>query len=153
MSSALLSTFHLLALGIGLPGVFLRGLAMRGIIKGQAGAVERLLSADNAWGVAAILWLITGLARAFGPFEKGSDYYLSSGPFLVKMGLFVLILVLELWPMITFIRWRIKQAKQQPIELSVVPRLKVINDLEVGLTVAMPFFASMMARGQGMGWF
>lgn len=143
MSSAILSTLHLLALAIGLPGVFMRGRALR------AGAVDRVLAADNLWGIAAVLWLVTGLTRAFGSFEKGSGFYLNSGTFLVKMGLFAVVLLLELWPMVTFIKWRICRARGLPIDASRLAALARVNDLELAIVVAMPFVASMMARGIG----
>ena len=152
IGSALLSTMHLLALAIGLPGVFLRGKALRAL-PNDPSAVERVLSADNLWGVAALLWLATGLTRAFGGFEKGTGYYLHSGTFLVKMGLFASVLALEIWPMATFIRWRIRKAKGLPLDTSRALQLSRVNTLELVLTLAMPFFASMMARGIGFGWF
>ena len=150
-SAAVLSTLHLFALALGLPGVFLRGRALRAM-KSDPTAMSRVLTADGLWGVAALLWLGTGLSRAFGSFEKGSGYYLNSGAFQLKMGLFILILLLELWPMITFISWRIRQAKGQPIDTSRVGLLARVNDAELVLVIAMPFLASMMARGLGFGW-
>jgi len=59
------------------------------------------------------------------------------------------VLLLELWPMITLISWRVAQGKGQPIDSTVVPRLIRLNDLELGLTLAIPFVASAMARGLG----
>lgn len=150
--SAVLSTCHLLALCLGLPGIFLRARALRAVTH-DASALATVLQADAAWGIAALLWLTTGLTRAFGPFEKGSGYYLHSGPFFIKMGLFVAVLLLELWPMISLIRWRIAQAKHQPLDLSAAPRLARVSEVEFALTLAMPFFASAMARGLGFGWF
>lgn len=152
LSSALLSTFHLLALALGLPGVFLRGRALKAL-KDDPTAVARVFAADNFWGVAALLWLGTGLTRVFGSFEKGSGYYLHSGAFLVKLALFGLILLLELWPMVTFIQWRIRKAKGLPLDTSRAAQLARVNDLELALVLAMPFLASMMARGLGVGWF
>jgi putative membrane protein len=152
IGSALLSTLHLLALVIGLPGVFLRGKALRALQQDPS-AVERVLAADNLWGVAALLWLGTGLTRAFGGFEKGSSYYLNNSTFLVKMGLFAAVLVLEIWPMATFIRWRIRKAKGLVLDTSRARQLSRVNDVELLLTLAMPFFASMMARGIGFTWF
>jgi putative membrane protein len=146
MSSAMLSTLHLFALAIGLPAVFLRGRGLRAMT-GDEKAVSRVLTADGVWGIAALLWLATGLTRAFGPFEKGSAFYFATPAFLVKMGLFIAVFVLELWPMITFIQWRIRQGKGQPIDTSRVALLARVNDLELGLTVLIPFFASLMARG------
>jgi putative membrane protein len=152
LSSALLSTVHLLSLALGLPGVFLRGRALRAL-KDDPTAVTRVFAADNLWGIAAVLWLATGLTRVFGSFEKGSGYYLHSDAFLLKMALFGLILLLELWPMVTFIQWRIRTAKGLPLDTSRAPRLARVNQLELVLVLAMPFLASMMARGMGFAWF
>jgi putative membrane protein len=152
LSASLLSTFHLLALAIGLPGVFLRGLALRDLQKDPA-AIDRVFRADNAWGIAALLWIGTGLTRAFGPFEKGSGYYLHSGTFLVKMALFAVLFALEAWPMLTFIRWRRQRAKGLTLDTSRAGLFFKLNTAEVLLTLAMPFFASAMARGLGFGWF
>ncbi len=151
-SAALLSTFHLFALAIGLPGVFLRGRAFRGLQKDPT-AVDAVFVGDSLWGIAALLWLGTGLTRAFGSSEKGSGYYLNSSSFLIKMGLFALILVLELWPMITLIRWRIRKSKGLPIDTTRAAQLARVNDVELVLVLAMPFLASMMARGIGFAWF
>src|SRR6185312_1271439 len=73
MISAVVASLHLLALAIGLPAVFLRGRALKGPL--DMDGVRRLLAADNAWGVAAALWIVTGLLRAFGGLEKGTQFY------------------------------------------------------------------------------
>jgi putative membrane protein len=153
IGSALLSTLHVFALAIGLPGVFLRGVGLRALRRGEPNALQRVFWADSAWGIAALLWLATGLTRAFGPFEKGSAYYLHNGAFFIKLGLFVAIFLLELWPMVTFVRWRLATSKQQPIDFARVPALTRVNDLELALTLAIPFVASMMARGIGFTLF
>lgn len=146
--SALLSSLHVLALAIGLPGVFLRGRALARL-PNEPAALGPLFAADNAWGLAALLWISTGLTRALGPFEKGPGFYGHSTLFWVKMSGLGAVLLLELLPMVTFIRWRIAQAKGQPIDFSSVPRLRGLNRAELLLTLALPFLASMMARGLG----
>ena len=112
MISAVVSSLHVLALAIGLPAVFLRGRALKGPL--DADGVRRLLAADNVWGVAAVLWIVTGLLRAFGGLEKGTEFYLRSPLFWTKMILFLLILVLEIRPMITFIGWRMRLGRGLP---------------------------------------
>lgn len=72
MIAALISSLHLLALAIGLPAVFLRGRALKGPL--DADGLRRLLAADNVWGIAAVLWIATGLLRAFGGLEKGTEF-------------------------------------------------------------------------------
>ncbi|MBL8919614.1 MAG: DUF2214 family protein [Myxococcaceae bacterium] len=152
LGAALLSTFHLLALAVGLPGVVMRGRALRRLATDPS-AVDDVLFADNLWGLAALAWIGTGLARMLGDFEKGPGFYLSSDSFLVKLGLLGVAMTLELWPMVTFIRWRVKKAKGQPLDTSKARALATVNSVEVGLTVAIPFVASMMARGIGFTWF
>ena len=147
MISAVVSSLHLLALAIGLPAVFLRGRALKGPL--DADGIRRVLAADSAWGVAAALWIVTGLLRAFGGLEKGTEFYLRSPLFWTKMGLFVLILLLEIRPMVTFIRWRAQVRQGLPVDSSVAPRLYTLNHIELALVVVMVFVASMMARGIG----
>src|SRR5918995_2397705 len=102
--AAIVSSLHLLALAVGLPAVVLRGRALRGALD-DAG-LRRLFAADTAWGIAAALWLITGLLRAFAGLEKGSAFYLGSTLFWTKMTLFAIVILLEIRPMVTLIRWR-----------------------------------------------
>jgi putative membrane protein len=147
MVAAVVSSLHLLALAIGLPAVFLRGRALKGQL--DADRLRRLLAADNAWGVAAVLWIVTGLLRAFGGLEKGTDFYLRSPLFWTKMGLFLLILLLEIRPMVTFIRWRIRLGRNLPVDTSGAPGLYTLNHIELALVVVMVFVAGMMARGIG----
>ena len=147
MLGAILSALHILAFGIGLGAVFTRGRALRALAAGDDRAVSRVLFADNFWGVAAFLWIASGLLRAFGGIEKSSDFYLFNGFFWVKMGLFGLIFALEGLPMATFIGWRFGVRRGQAPDIRAVPKLVRINDVELALVVAIPFAAAAMARG------
>ena len=147
MLSAVVSSLHLLALAIGLPAVFLRGRALKGRL--DADGLRRVLAADNVWGIAAALWIVTGLLRAFGGLEKGTEFYLHSPLFWVKMALFVLVLLLEIRPMITFIRWRRQLGRGATVDTSVAPALYTHNHIELAIVVVMVFVASLMARGVG----
>src|SRR3989442_13137623 len=111
MISAVVSALHVLALAIGLTSVFLRGRALKRAL--DAEGLRRLFAADNAWGVAALLWISTGLLRAFGGLDKGAQFYLHSRLFLAKIALFGAVRVLEAWPMTTFIRWRVRRGPAQ----------------------------------------
>ena len=144
-----LSALHVLALGIGLGSVFMRGRYLRALRAGpEARVLDRLFAADSVWGVAALLWLVTGLARAFGHVEKAPDFYLRNGFFWVKMTLFAAVLALEIWPMMTFIRWRSARRGGRPLpQFDRLSRLVLVDDLETGLVVVIPFVAAAMARG------
>lgn len=145
--SAIVAAFHYLALAIGLPAVFLRGRALRGTLDREG--LRRLFAADTAWAIAAVLWIATGPWRAFGPLEKGSAFYLSSMLFQVKMGLFVLIILLEIAPMLTFMRWRRELRQGRLPDTSGARRLSVINHIQLVLVIVIVFVASFMARGFG----
>jgi len=149
MISAIVSALHLLALAIGLPAVYLRGRALRGRL--DAAGLRRLFAADTVWGVAALLWLATGLLRVLGGLEKGTAYYLASRLFWAKMALFVLILLLELPPMLAFIRWRTQLRRGRAPDTSRARAFYILNHVEMAILVLMVFVAAFMARGFGAG--
>jgi putative membrane protein len=146
MLAAFVSALHLLTLALGLGSVWLRGRALRRLADGGTDFAAAF-RADLAWGIAALLWLATGLGRLFAQLDKGLDFYLYNGMFWVKMGLFALVFVLELYPMITLIRWRGLQAKQQSIDARPARLMWQLNHIEIVLVIAIPFVAAMMARG------
>jgi uncharacterized membrane protein len=61
--AALLSAIHMLTLALGLGGIFARGRAMSRPL--DEDGWKRLLAADSVWGVAALLWIASGLGRVF----------------------------------------------------------------------------------------
>ena len=147
MVSAVVSSLHLLALAIGLPAVFLRGRALKG--PRDADGLRRLLAADNLWGIAAVLWIATGLLRAFGGLEKGTEFYVRSPLFWTKMGVLAVVLLLEIRPMVTFIRWRIRLGRGESVDTTTARALYTLNHIQLALVVVMMFLASLMARGVG----
>ena len=110
-------------------------------------AIRRALVGDAWWGVAAIVWLVTGLWRLFAGTEKAPSYYLASDAFLLKMGLFLMIVGLEIWPSTTLMRWRRRKADPDPRD---VGRIEIISYVQVALVIAMVLAAASMARGVGM---
>lgn len=147
MLSAVVSALHVLALAVGLPGVFLRGRALKGRL--DRPGLQRVFAADNAWGIAAVLWIVTGLLRAFGGLEKGTPFYLGSTLFWVKLGLFAMVVALEAWPMLTFIRWRIELGRGRSPDTSRARTFYLVSHIELALVVAIVLVASFMARGFG----
>lgn len=139
------AALHLLALGIGLLAVWMRGRTLREAL--DPATLRRAFFFDNLWGVAAVLWLVTGLWRAFGGLEKGSSYYLSSTAFWVKMGLLGLVLALEVWPMVTLIRWRLQLGRGATPDTTAAPTIATISAVQTALTVLMVLAATAMARG------
>jgi len=139
----------IVSVSLGLPAVFLRGRALRGPLDREG--LRRLFAADSVWGAAALLWLATGLLRAFGGLEKGSAFYLASRLFWLKLALFALVVVLEIWPMLTLMRWRRAVGSGRAPDTSAAPALFHLNHVELALVVIIVFVASFMARGFGLG--
>jgi putative membrane protein len=147
-----LAATHLIALGLGLGAVVTRGNALREPV--STSSLRRALRADGAWGLAAALWLATGLWRLLGETEKATSYYLHNSFFVTKMLLFVAILALEIWPMVMLIKWRRALQRSNLMQHIVAPatarRIATISHIEALLIVLMVFAASAMARGFGV---
>ena len=144
----LFAALHLLALGIGLGSAWARGRALRGSL--DRVGLERVFYTDTWWGLAAILWIATGLVRAFGGLEKGTFYYLHDHLFWFKMVLLGLILALEVSPMLALLRWRRELARGEHPNTSAASRFARVSFLQAGLVGLMVLAATAMARGYGM---
>jgi putative membrane protein len=147
VAAALLSAIHLLTLAIGLGAVYMRGRALRQTL--DPAGWRRVLAADSLWGLAAVLWIASGVARVFfGGKEPG--FYWRNGLFWSKLGLFGIVFVLELRPMITFISIRSALRKGSPLPAFPLQHYQRINTAEIALVVAIVFVATFMARGAWM---
>lgn len=149
--SSLLSSLHLLTLAVGLTGVFFRAIYFRKDLTNRE-HLQNLFTADNVWGIAAFLWLTTGVLRAFGGFEKGSSYYLHNPVFHLKMGLFFLVFLLEIWPMVSLIKWRLGVSKGILPDLKHQKKFEAITYMETILVIMIVFVAGFMARGIFIHW-
>src|SRR5215470_19614505 len=132
----------MLTLALGLGGVVLRGRALASPLDDSGW--KRLLAADNAWGIAALFWILSGLARVFFG-GKQPDFYWRNGFFWIKMGLFGLVFVLELAPMIAFIKVRGARRRGAPVPALPLDTFRRINGAETVLVVAIVFVAAVMA--------
>ncbi len=79
----LFAAVHLLALGIGLGAILVACQSFSGTL--DVAGLKRVFYADTWWGIAAILWIGTGLIRAFGGLEKGSHYDIHNYIFQAKI--------------------------------------------------------------------
>src|SRR5688572_30037947 len=144
ISAAIASAVHLLALAIGAASIFLRARALGGTLDREG--IERAMRADNWWGIASILWVGSGVLRLFW-LEKSTAFFLRNGFFWVKMSLFATAMVLEMWPMITFIGWRVTLAKGDLPDTRRAALFRKVSLVELAIILAIPFAAASMARG------
>ena len=146
------AALHLLALGIGLGAVWGRARALAGPL--DQAAFRRAFAADAWWGVAAIVWITTGLWRVFAHMEKPASYYWSNHLFLGKMGMLGFILLLEIFPAVTLVRWRMTIGRGAggalvPGATTVARRIAGVSYVQALLIVVMVGLAVGMARGYG----
>ena len=128
---------------LGVVGAFL-GVSSRAMaLWGPQPDVPRALRADNLWGLAALLVVGTGLWRLLVT-EKGWAFYSVGTMFHLKMALFALVGVLELWPMYVLMRHRIRG---DALSVATANRIARVSWVQVVLMVVMPFTAAGMARG------
>lgn len=143
----LLAALHLVALGVGFAAIWTRARALGRLTTPPH--YQRVFAADTIWGVAAFLWIGTGLLRAFAGYEKGTAYYLQNHVFWGKMTMLAVVLLLEVWPMVILVRWRFALRRGQEIDTGAAPLLSRISYVQAALVLGMVFAASAMARGLG----
>jgi uncharacterized membrane protein len=99
---------------------------------------QRAFAADTLWGVAALLWIGSGLWRYLAGTEKSTEYYNRNHFFLAKMTLLAAILLLELWPMVKLVRGRTALRRGASAEAVVTPaiarRIAVVSDVQAAIS-------------------
>lgn len=113
--------------------------------------MQRLAVIDLCYGIDAGIVLITGFLR-FAYFGKGIPFYLGNPLFYAKVGLFLLVALISLYPTVTFLAWRntLKRNQVPIVEPARVTRLRYLIRLELGLLFVIPLLAVLMARGIGI---
>jgi putative membrane protein len=107
-----------------------------------------VLRMDRVYGIAATVLLIVGFVRVFHT-EKGSAYYFASGPFLVKLTLFIVVALLSIYPTIKFLGWRkaLHEGRAPDFDLGTRRKVRMLVHLELTLLFVIMLMAVMMARG------
>ena len=107
--------------------------------------------ADIIYGIAGVALLLTGIYRVI-KYGQGSDFYTHNPIFWTKIIIFALVGSLSLYPTITYVLWAIPLSKGTLPNVSenLVARLRLIINIELFGFAAIPFFATLMARGVGL---
>jgi putative membrane protein len=111
----------------------------------------RIRHVDTAYGISAGLLIVVGLLRVF-LYEKGAPFYVNNPIYWAKMGLFVIVGLLSIYPTIRFLKWApfIKENKAPEIPEDEYKRIRMLLWLEVIGIALILLVAPMMARGIGM---
>src|SRR5512143_826539 len=132
----ILAALHLLGFGLALGSIWARARSLAQVSREPA-ALGRVFTADNWWGVSALLLLSTGLARLFLGSEKSPGYYFASSVFLAKMIGVVLVFALEVGPMVRLLRWRLLERRGQPVTPTGTDGLARISYLQTVLLLVL----------------
>ncbi len=111
--------------------------------------LKRIRAADAVYGVAAVLILVVGVLRVMY-FEKGTDYYLHNALFHAKIGLFILVGVMSLYPTLRFSRWAkaMDAGKALPTPNELRTARHIVHAELTGLALIM-LCAALLAKGVG----
>tara|TARA_B100001250_G_C19813692_1_gene797080 strand:- start:4559 stop:5047 length:489 start_codon:yes stop_codon:yes gene_type:complete len=111
-----------------------------------------MVVADIIYGIAGITLLVSGIYRVI-KFGQGSEFYTQNPIFWTKIIVFGLIGSLSLYPTITYVLWAIPLSKGTLplVTESLVSRLRLIINVELVGFASIPFLATLMARGVGLG--
>lgn len=146
-----LAVVHLVGMAVAVGSVYSRARALNDLR--DRDSLRRGFVADNWWGISFGILVATGLWRALASLEKTSSYYWSNHVFYAKMGLLAAILLLEIWPMVTLIRWRAAAGRGTLPEIETLrgagKRIARVSDVQLLLLLGLVTAAVMMARGYG----
>jgi putative membrane protein len=147
-SSALFAFLHHAAAFLLVAVVMVELVLLRGELTVQS--ARTLLRMDALYGLSAVVLLIVGFVRVVST-EKGADYYFHSGPFLVKLALFIVVALLSILPTMQFLGWRkaLKDGRLPELDDGRRRRLRVLIHIELTLLFVIMLCAALMARGIG----
>ena len=111
-----------------------------------------MIIADVVYGLAGVAILVTGILRV-KYFGQGGDFYTGNPVFCIKVSLYIIVGLLSLYPTTTYILWAIPLSKNKLPEISenLVKRFRLIITTELVGFATIPLFATLMARGVGLG--
>ncbi len=145
---AILAYLHFTAIFLLFAFLVVETMMMRGAL--DAAAVRLLGRVDIWFFGSAIGALATGFMRLVWG-AKGPDFYLSSWPVYVKVGLFLAVGMISVAPTLRFIRWRRMFERDTGWRVPDGERRHVrrLIMIEVHLAAAIPLVAVIMSRGLG----
>ena len=143
MSEVFISYLHYLAFATLASALALELVLFRTEVSGTT--ARHLARIDAIYGASALAALGSGLMKLF-IYGKPASYYMQNGLFHVKITLFVVVVLLSIYPTINFIKNR-----NNPNDGQVVypGTLRVLMKIQLAILLIIPLLAVMMARGYG----
>ncbi|NVK49993.1 MAG: DUF2214 family protein [Cyclobacteriaceae bacterium] len=106
--------------------------------------IKLLSRIDAVYGISALSLLIVGLSLWLGGYGKPTEFYSQNPTFHLKLGLFIIIGLISIYPTVFFIRQG-KGNQNQKVE---IPK-GIIWSIRIELIILsiIPIFAGLMAKG------
>ena len=106
---------------------------------------------DVVYGLVALALLVSGILRVLY-FGQGSEFYTENPLFWWKVGAYLSVGALSLYPTVTYILWAIPLRKGELPKVSeaLAKRLGWILNIELVGFALIPLMAVLMARGVGL---
>lgn len=104
--------------------------------------LKKIAFIDIIYGISAVLTLVAGLVLLLG-IGREVSFYMTNGIFHIKLTLFVLVLLLSIYPTLFFIRK--KKSNEEIIKMPKV--IIMLIRMELLLTFIIPLLGVLIARG------
>ena len=105
--------------------------------------LKKMAVIDMIYGISAVITLVAGLSLLLYV-GKGTEFYMSNYIFHIKLTLFILVVLLSIYPTVFFIK-----SKKKKQELTQVPKVIImLIRMQLALVFIMPFLGALIARGQ-----
>jgi putative membrane protein len=113
-------------------------------------SARKLRFADLIFGTCAGAVLVLGGLRVFY-FEKGTDYYFHSAPFIAKFSLFIIVGLISIYPTVEILSWKRSLERQETPLLPESKRRTMLTAIrfEFAGVALLILCAALMARGVG----
>ena len=115
------------------------------------GEATLMVITDVVYGIAALAVLLSGILRVLH-YGQGSDFYTTNPLFWWKVGVYLAVGALSLYPTVTYILWAIPLRKGELPQVSeaLAGRLRWVLNIELAGFATIPLLAALMARGVGL---
>ena len=143
MSYILFRYLHFIAILVLAGALLIENMAISRTISGED--ARNLAKVDRIGGLCALLTFLFGLTLWLWV-GKPSEFYTGNVIFHLKLGIFILVALLSIYPALFFFRNRNSTAESLAVPVPVIWILRT----EIALLLVLPVLAVLMARGIGL---
>ncbi len=116
----------------------------------SAAQIKSLANIDLVYGTAAVLVIVSGLLRWFVFDSKGAAYFNANPLFHIKLSLFVVIVILSLFPTMKFHKWlkQVMRGELNGLSSKEMRKTLLFIRIELLLLALIPVLAVMVELGK-----